>query len=84
MIHSPGQLLSEDAYPLTRISGLAGPCSTMTAHAALGVVRAGVTALKGSGVRINCISAGDIETTTSIAESAKVAASRASCRFPQY
>jgi len=35
-----------------------GPGFTIAAHAALGVVRAGVGALKGSGVRINCVSAG--------------------------
>lgn len=33
----------------------------MSSHAALGVVRAGVAALKGSGVRINCISPGQID-----------------------
>ena len=37
-----------------------GPCLTMSAHAALGVVRSGVKVLKGSGVRINCISPGGI------------------------
>lgn len=33
----------------------------MSAHAALGVVRAGVPVLKGSGVRINCISPGQVD-----------------------
>jgi hypothetical protein len=33
----------------------------MSSHAALGVVRAGVATLKGSGVRINCISPGQID-----------------------
>ncbi|MCJ1474348.1 hypothetical protein MMC13_003006 [Lambiella insularis] len=33
----------------------------MSSHAALGVVRAGVAVLKGSGVRINCISPGQID-----------------------
>ena len=33
----------------------------MASHAALGVVRAGVASLKGTGVRINCISAGQID-----------------------
>ncbi|ELQ42318.1 hypothetical protein OOU_Y34scaffold00215g2 [Pyricularia oryzae Y34] len=42
--------------------GCWGPCHTMMAHASLGVVRAGVSVLKGTGVRINCISAGQIET----------------------
>lgn len=41
--------------------GCWGPCYTMASHAALGVVRSGVAALKGSGVRINCISPGQIE-----------------------
>ena len=33
----------------------------MSSHAALGVVRAGVAVLKGSGVRINCVSPGQID-----------------------
>ena len=33
----------------------------MSSHAALGVVQAGVAVLKGSGVRINCISPGQID-----------------------
>jgi NAD(P)-dependent dehydrogenase (short-subunit alcohol dehydrogenase family) len=37
-----------------------GPGFTIASHAALGVVRAGVAALKGSGVRINGVSAGGI------------------------
>jgi cytidine deaminase len=41
--------------------GCWGPCYTMAAHAALGVVRAGVAVLKGTGVRINCISPGQID-----------------------
>ena len=41
--------------------GCWGPCFTMSSHAALGVVRAGVATPKGSGVRINCISAGQID-----------------------
>lgn len=41
--------------------GASGPAFTVAAHAALGVVRAGVPALKGTGVRINCVSAGGIE-----------------------
>ncbi|KAK1452142.1 hypothetical protein CMEL01_06716 [Colletotrichum melonis] len=41
--------------------GCWGPCYTMAAHAALGVVKAGVAVLKGSGVRINCISPGQID-----------------------
>ncbi|KAK0734122.1 hypothetical protein B0T26DRAFT_687203 [Lasiosphaeria miniovina] len=41
--------------------GCWGPAFTMAAHAALGVVRAGVAVLKGSNVRINCISPGQID-----------------------
>lgn len=41
--------------------GCWGPCYTMTSHAALGVVKAGVATLKGTGVRINCISPGQID-----------------------
>ena len=33
----------------------------MSAHAALGVVKSGVAVLKGTGVRINCISPGQID-----------------------
>ncbi|SMR44490.1 unnamed protein product [Zymoseptoria tritici ST99CH_3D1] len=38
-----------------------GPALTMSSHAALGVVKAGVSVLKGTGVRINCVSAGDVD-----------------------
>lgn len=41
--------------------GCWGPALTMSAHAALGVVKSGVAVLKGSGVRINCISPGQID-----------------------
>ena len=41
--------------------GCWGPAFTMSSHAALGVVRAGVATLKGSGVRINCISPGQVD-----------------------
>lgn len=41
--------------------GCWGPCYTMSAHAALGVVRTGVAVLKGTGVRINCISPGQVD-----------------------
>lgn len=41
--------------------GCWGPCYTMSAHATLGVVRAGVAVLKGTGVRINCISPGQVD-----------------------
>ncbi|KAL9129769.1 MAG: hypothetical protein Q9217_001881 [Psora testacea] len=41
--------------------GCWGPCYTMSSHAALGVVHAGVAVLKGTGVRINCVSPGQID-----------------------
>ena len=41
--------------------GCWGPAFTMSSHAALGVVRAGVATLKGTGIRINCISPGQID-----------------------
>ncbi|GJC92256.1 3-oxoacyl-(Acyl-carrier-protein) reductase [Colletotrichum higginsianum IMI 349063] len=41
--------------------GCWGPCYTVASHAALGVVKAGVAVLKGTGVRINCISPGQID-----------------------
>lgn len=41
--------------------GCWGPCYTLASHAALGVVKAGVATLKGTGVRINCISPGQID-----------------------
>ncbi|KAG8165169.1 hypothetical protein KVR01_005444 [Diaporthe batatas] len=41
--------------------GCWGPSYTMATHAALGVVRAGVAVLKGTGVRINCISPGQVD-----------------------
>lgn len=46
--------------------GCWGPCYTMNSHAALGVVRAGVAVLKGSGVRINAISPGQIDVGVSL------------------
>lgn len=41
--------------------GCWGPSFTMSSHAALGVVRAGVAVLKGTGVRINAVTAGQID-----------------------
>lgn len=38
----------------------------MSSHAALGVVRAGVATLKGTGIRINCISPGQIDVGVSL------------------
>lgn len=38
----------------------------MSSHAALGLVRAGVATLKGTGVRINCISPGQIDAGVSL------------------
>lgn len=43
------------------IGGCWGPAFTMSSHAALGVVKAGVATLKGTGVRINCVSPGQID-----------------------
>ncbi|KAJ0355155.1 hypothetical protein COL154_000747 [Colletotrichum chrysophilum] len=41
--------------------GCWGPAYVVASHAALGVVKAGVAVLKGTGVRINCISPGQID-----------------------
>lgn len=41
--------------------GCWGPAFTISSHAALGVVKSGVAVLKGQGVRINCISPGQID-----------------------
>jgi len=49
--------------------GCWGPAFTMSSHAALGVVRAGVASLKGTGVRINAISPGQIDIGVSLAGS---------------
>ena len=38
----------------------------MSSHAALGLVKSGVASLKGSGVRINCISPGQIDVGVSL------------------
>lgn len=46
--------------------GCWGPAFTMSSHAALGVVRAGVATLKGSGVRINAISPGQVDLGVSL------------------
>lgn len=50
----------------SQYGGCWGPCFTMSSHAALGVVRAGVATLKGTGVRINCISPGQIDIGVSL------------------
>ncbi|GAB7352736.1 hypothetical protein MBLNU459_g3089t1 [Dothideomycetes sp. NU459] len=47
--------------------GCWGPAFTMSSHAALGVVRAGVAVLKGSAVRVNAISPGQIDVGVSLA-----------------
>ena len=47
--------------------GCWGPAFTMSSHAALGVVRSGVATLKGTGVRINAISPGQIDIGVSLA-----------------
>lgn len=46
--------------------GCWGPCFTMSSHAALGVVRSGVAVLKGTGIRINAISPGQIDVGVSL------------------
>lgn len=46
--------------------GCWGPAFTISSHAALGVVRAGVPILKGTNVRINCISPGQIDVGVSL------------------
>ncbi|KAH0275069.1 NAD(P)-binding protein, partial [Aureobasidium melanogenum] len=46
--------------------GCWGPAFTMSSHAALGVVHAGVAVLKGSNVRINAISPGQIDVGVSL------------------
>ncbi|KAI4748715.1 NAD(P)-binding protein [Aureobasidium sp. EXF-12298] len=48
--------------------GCWGPAFTMSSHAALGVVHAGVAVLKGSNVRINAISPGQIDVGINIVE----------------
>lgn len=47
--------------------GCWGPAFTMSSHAALGVVRSGVAVLKGSNVRINAISPGQIDVGINLA-----------------
>jgi len=50
---------------VTSVAGTYGGCwapaFTMASHAALGVVKSGVAVLKGTGVRINAITAGQID-----------------------
>ncbi|KAH9878860.1 hypothetical protein J1614_002295 [Plenodomus biglobosus] len=50
---------------VTSVAGIYGGCwapaFTMASHAALGVVRSGVIVLKGTGVRINAVCAGQID-----------------------
>lgn len=50
---------------VTSVAGTYGGCwspaFTMSSHAVLGVVRSGVAVLKGTGVRINAITAGQID-----------------------
>jgi len=58
---------------VTSVAGTYGGCwspaFTMASHAALGVVRSGVLVLKGTGVRINAITAGQIEVGVDLGES---------------
>lgn len=55
--HSYGSIIVVNSIASTS-GGIGGVGFTMSSHAALGVVKAGVGVLKGTGVRINCISAG--------------------------
>ncbi|KAK3995412.1 hypothetical protein QBC44DRAFT_320348 [Cladorrhinum sp. PSN332] len=48
--------------------GCWGPSYTMAAHAALGVVRSGVAVLKGTGVRINGVSVGQVDVGVELGE----------------
>ena len=41
--------------------GMWGPAYTMTQHAVLGLVKSSVVQLKGTGIRINCVSSGTID-----------------------
>ena len=54
------QLIPEMSH-LTSHPGCWGPAYTMTMHASLGLVRSGVAVLKGTGIRINAISPGQID-----------------------
>lgn len=58
--HSYGSIVVVGSVAGT-YGGCWGPAYTMAAHAGLGVVRAGVAVLKGTGVRVNCISPGQID-----------------------
>lgn len=58
--HAYGSIIVVSSVAST-YGGCWGPGLTMSSHAALGVVRAGVATLKGTGVRINCISPGQID-----------------------
>jgi NAD(P)-dependent dehydrogenase (short-subunit alcohol dehydrogenase family) len=53
-----------------------GPALTMSSHAALGVVKAGVSVLKDTCVRINCVSAGHVDGTNGIGGANGVAAGK--------
>lgn len=49
--------------------GCWGPAFTIASHAALGVVRSGVAVLKGTSVRINAITAGQIDIGVDLSDS---------------
>ncbi|EUC32990.1 hypothetical protein COCCADRAFT_97232 [Bipolaris zeicola 26-R-13] len=57
---------------VTSVAGTYGGCwapaFTMASHAALGVVRSGVLVLKGTGVRINAVAAGQIDVGVDLKE----------------
>jgi len=65
--HKYGSIIVVSSVAST-YGGCWGPAFTMASHAALGVVRAGVAVLKGSGVRINCISPGQIDVGVDLQE----------------
>ncbi|KAK3113651.1 hypothetical protein LTR53_008864 [Teratosphaeriaceae sp. CCFEE 6253] len=58
--HAYGSIIVVSSVAST-YGGCWGAAYTMTSHAALGVVKAGVATLKGTGLRINCISPGQID-----------------------
>ncbi|OAL07223.1 NAD(P)-binding protein [Phaeosphaeriaceae sp. SRC1lsM3a] len=61
---------------VTSVAGTYGGCwapaFTMASHAALGVVRSGVLVLKGTGVRINAITAGQIDVGVDLGSSGEM------------
>lgn len=68
--HSYGSIIVVSSIASTG-GGVGGVGFTMSSHAALGVVKAGVGVLKGTGVRINCISAGLVDGGREVKEDGK-------------